>query len=282
MLAGPYMMAATDMDMRMVNASVGRSINDDFFAMLMFMQMDKEMNMVNRMGVTSSMESSGLGDTMLMSKYLLYADDKLIPKSQASLFLGLNIPTGSIDEKDNAGALLPYGMQLGSGTWDPMIGALYSGSSSPWWWGASGIYTARLQDNDRDYRLGNELHLDAYAMRQIHAKVILEAQLNGHYQEEISGTMSGGMMPTMSPLWDTQTYGGTKLNLTLGVQWQPAPLHIINFQVGKPLNTNTNGPQMEEEYRFMLTWYKELITSKSRRAQGMIPSESKTPGKLGF
>ncbi|NIR60538.1 MAG: hypothetical protein GWO02_14015, partial [Gammaproteobacteria bacterium] len=81
---------------------------------------------------------------MLMTKYRLFADDPLIPARQVSLPLGLSLPTGSIDERNEdhpvaarQDELQPYGMPLGSGTYDPVVGILYQGSRSPLWWGAN-------------------------------------------------------------------------------------------------------------------------------------------------
>jgi hypothetical protein len=71
--------------------------------------------------------------------------------------------------------------------------------------------------------------------------------------------------PYMTPLWDPDNYGGTQLFTTLGFQWQPAPLHIVDVNVGLPLYRNLNGPQLETDYRVILTWYIEFPTSKSRR-----------------
>jgi hypothetical protein len=258
----------------------------------MFMYKDNDMNMkfseMMKMMTGKNgfdMESDGIGDTMLMAKYRLFADDPLIPTSQMSLFFGLSLPTGSIDEKNDnhplsfrQKELLPYGMQLGSGTFDPGIGLLYQGSNSPWWWGVNGVYTARLYDNKRDYRLGDEFRLDGYAMYQFKPNWLLQAQLNGEYKGDIDGEMnqfkngrSGHVMqgnansPAATPLWDTGNYGGTKLFATLGVQWQPAPLHVIDFNFGVPLYQDLNGPQLKSDYRVMLTWFIEVPTKKSVR-----------------
>jgi hypothetical protein len=173
---------------------------------------------------------------------------------------------------------LPYGMQLGSGTYDPTIGFLYQASKSPYWWGANAMYTARLYDNDRDYRLGNELRLDLYSMYQFRYNLLAQVQLNGSYWGKIHGEMdesatgaSGHVTkndptsPFMTPLWDPNNYGGRKLMATAGFQWQPAPLHIIDFNVGIPIYQNLNGPQLKEKYRVMLTWYVEIPTKASVR-----------------
>ncbi|MCK4587882.1 MAG: hypothetical protein KAU29_11085, partial [Gammaproteobacteria bacterium] len=63
-------------------------------------------------------------------------------------------------------------------------------------------------------------------------------------------------------------------------QWQPAPLHIVDFNVGLPLYRDLNGPQLEEDYRVMLTWFVEIVTEKSRRFGKK--DKMKGDSKLGF
>jgi len=303
---GKFMAVPTEMDMTMLNLTAGYSFTDDFFAGAMLMWKDNDMDMrfnsamqtmTGRQGFT--MKSEGIADTMLMAKYRLFTDDPLIPKSQVSMLFGLSVPTGSINQKNDRhplairhGEQLPYSMQLGSGTFDPTLGLLYQGSSSPLWWGANATYTAHLYDNKRDYRLGDEFHLDLYSMYQVSYNFLLQLQLNGQWQDSISGEMdeaksgeSGRVMPGnpaspyTTPLWDPDNYGGTRLFTTLGLQWQPAPLHIVDLNVGLPLYRNLNGLQLETDYRVMLTWYIEFPTSKSRR-YGI--GKSGSGSQLGF
>lgn len=303
--SGKFMAVPTQMDMQMLNIALGYSFSDDFFAALMVMYRDNEMEMRfngpmrTLTGVPGfTMKSSGLGDTMLMTKYRLYADDRLFPTRQYSLFFGLNLPTGSIDEKNRKHPLsmrqteqLPYGMQLGSGTFDPSAGLLYQASQSPWWWGVNATYTARLYDNDRDYRLGDELRADFYAMFQFRYDALVQLQINAAYQGMIDGVMdeaatgaSGRAVkgvpasPYMTPLWDPNNYGGRRIMATFGIQWQPAPLHILDLTFGWPLYQDLNGPQLEESYRVMLTWYIEIPTRASVRYLEHKGGKS----KLGF
>ena len=314
MPTGKFMAVPTSMDMRMLNLTAGYSFTDDLFGGVMMMwkqnSMDMKFNSMMAMPVGMggtgqdgfTMKSSGLADTMLMGKYRLYTDDPLIPSKQVSLLFGLSLPTGSIDETNDEhplamrqDELLPYGMQLGSGTYDPTIGILYQASSSPWWWGVNASVTARLQDNDRDYRLGNEARVDAYAMYQFSPNWLVQAQLNGKRQGKIRGEMDeytsgasghavqgNAMSPAMTPAWITDNYGGTQLFTTLGLQWQPAPLHIVDFNVGLPLHRDLNGPQLEEDYRVMLTWFVEIVTRKSRRFGKDGMDNMKGDSKLGF
>lgn len=305
MPTGQFMAVPTEMEMKMFNLSLGYSFTDDFFAgvMLMYQQKSMEMQFNSMMQMNTgrtgfTMESDGIADTMIMTKYRLYYDDPLIPKSQVSLFVGLSVPTGSIDEKNSTHPiamrqreLLPYGMQLGSGTADPTIGVLYQGSKSPLWWGVNARYTGRLYENDREYRLGDEVRLDLYTMYQLSYNLVSELQLNGWYQGRIRGemdesttgesghvTQGNAASPFTTPLWDTANSGGEKMALTMGLQWQPIPLHIVNFQVGVPLYQNLNGVQLKDKYSVNLTWYLEIPTKKSRRYK----TAGKKDSTLGF
>lgn len=303
--ADKFMAVQKSMDMSMANLSIGYSFTEDFFAGLMFMGVDKRMEMrfnstmqtnTGREGFT--MKSHGAGDTMLMTKYLLYADDPQIPTSQISLFTGLSLPTGSIDERNTTHPmaarqteLLPYGMQLGSGTFDPTVGLLYQGSSSPFWWGANAMFTGHAYDNNRDYRWGNKVRYDLYSMYQLRYDTVLEFQVNGEWQGNIRGeadesqtgasghsTRNDATSKFMTPLWDPKNYGGHNLFVTLGVQWQPVPLQILNLQVGLPVYRNLNGPQLEKDLRVSLTWYIEFPTKASIRHASNVAK----PSTLGF
>ncbi len=304
--AGKFMAVPERMDMQMLNLAVGYSFTDDFFAGLMFMWMKKEMDMKFNSMMTSStgrpgftMESYGMADTMLMTKYRLYTDDPLIPTSQVSLLLGLILPTGSIDEKNKdhpvearRKELLPYGMQLGGGTFDPILGILYQGSSTPWWWGVNLTYIPRFYDNPRDWHWGSEFRYDLYGMYQFRYDMVAYAQLNGKVQGKVQGEMdaaadgSSGRAtigdPTSnytSPTWDPDNYGGHILHTTFGLQWQPVPLHILDVGVSLPVYQDLNGPQMEEDWKIMFTWYVEIPTPSSIRYTG---KQKQGRSRLGF
>ena len=153
------------------------------------------------------------------------------------------------------------------------------------------MYTARLHDNDRDYRLGNELRIDAYGMFQFKPNLLAQYQLNiqrksnirGEMDESVSGTSGHATKgvatsPFMTPQWNTDNYGGRTAIATVGLQWQPAALQIIDFTFGVPVYEKLNGIQLEEKYRAMLTWYIEVPTRGSIRHPDFKPQDS----KLGF
>ncbi len=304
---GKFMAVPKNMNMSMLNLALGYSFSDDFFASVMAMYQDNRMGMqfnsmmqamTKQSGYT--MKSHGFADTMLMSKYRLYANDPLIPTRQVSLFLGASLPTGSIGKRNTTHPLavrqrelLPYGMQPGSGTVDPILGVLYQGSSSPWWWGVDGLYTGRWYDNARNYRLGDVWKLDAYLMNQLSYNFLWQAQINlewkgrirGEADEAASGvsghaTHGDPASPYMTPLWNPRNYGGVKASVTLGVQWQPAPLHILDLTVRLPVYQRLNGVQLKDQYGVMFTWYMEFPTAKSIRS--LSHPVSPVDAELGF
>ena len=304
---GKFMAVQKSMNMSMLNLAMGYSFSDDFFAGIMPMYQDTRMDMAfnsvmtmmtKRSGYT--MKSSGMADTMLMTKYRIYSDDPLIPTSEASLFVGASLPSGSINKRNTTHPLavrqtelLPYGMQLGSGTVDPMLGLLYQGSSSPWWWGLDGVYTGRWYDNSRNYRLGDGVKVDAYVMNQISYNFLWQVQANfewkGHIRGQADEAASGfsghavhgnAASPFMTPLWNPNNYGGVKTSITVGLQWQPAPLHIIDLTVKLPVYQRLNGVQLKDQFGVMLTWYMEIPTSKSIRA--LSNQHSPADAALGF
>jgi len=305
--AGKYMAVPINMNMSMLNVAIGYSFSDDFFAGIMPMYQDNRMDMAFNSVMSTmtkqsgyTMKSSGMADTMLMTKYRIYSDDLLIPTSQASLLIGASLPSGSINKRNSThpqavrqSELLPYSMQLGSGTLDPMLGLLYQGSSSPWWWGLDGVYSGRWYDNNRNYRLGDGVKVDGYVMHQLSYNFLLQVQANfewkGHIRGQADEAVSGfsghavhgnAASPLMTPLWETNNYGGVKTSITVGFQWQPAHLHIIDLAVKIPVYQRLNGVQLKDQFGVMLTWYMEIPTSKSIRAL----SHSHTPADaaLGF
>ncbi len=289
---GKFMAVQKYMNMSMLNLAAGYSFSDKFFAGIMAMYKDNRMGMAFNSKMTKmtgqsgyTMKSHGISDTMLMTKYLLYADDPLVPTNQFSLLSGASLPTGSINERNSTHPLavrrtelLPYSMQLGSGTVDPTIGLLYQGSRSPWWWGLDGTYTGRWYDNSRNYRLGDQYKVDAYLVNQISYNFTWQAQLNfewdghihGQTDEAVNG-FSGHAVhgnpnsPYMTPLWNPYNYGGTKTSVTLAAQWQPVPFQILELAVKLPVYQRLNGVQLKDQFGVMFTWYVEIPTSKSIR-----------------
>lgn len=85
----------------------------------------------------------------------------------------MSAPTGPIDRKDvtptsaPGAAQLPYPMQLGSGTWDAIVGATAMGQAGAWSWDAQGVGTTRTETNDRGYSARGSRRLDGVVSRKV-------------------------------------------------------------------------------------------------------------------
>jgi hypothetical protein len=78
-------------------------------------------------------------------------------------------------------------------------------------------------------------------------------------------------------LFDPDNYGGHKLGVSLGIQFQPFPLHIVEVTGTIPIFQDLNGPQLRDDWGIQFTYYLEAPTKKSRRYTGVKP-----PKELGF
>lgn len=272
------------------------SFTDDFALMAMTNYTRNEMPMEVGPAANFTMTSDGIGDITVLGKYRIHANDNLVPTNQVSFLMGLSLPTGSIDKKfsNNTitafnGTLLPFKMQLGSGTFDPIFGLTYQGSRDPFWWGANARLETHLYDNSQGYHRANEFRYDFYAMKQVHDRVVVHTQLNGWYEGTFSdepedqrfrGAGHFEKNPNnniISPLFDPDNYGGHKLAISFGVQFQPIPLHVIEVTATIPVYQDLNGPQLRDNWMLQFSYYMEVPTKKSRRYKGFSP-----PKELGF
>ena len=286
----------TNMQMYMTMIGAAYSFSDDFSVMGMTSYIENTMRMNLNNGNDFTMTSGGVGDVTLLAKYRAYADDNLVPTNQVSVLFGLSLPSGSINKKFSNhtndtfnGSLLPFKMQLGSGTVDPIIGLTYQGSRDPFWWGFNTQLEGHIYDNEQGYRRAQELRYDFYAMKQVHDKVVVHAQLNGWYEGKFSdeaydvrvlGAGHNALSTAnnlVSPLFDPDNYGGHKLHFGLGVQFQPLPLHVMELTASVPIHQDLNGPQLQDNWMVQFTYYAEVPTKKSRRYKGFSP-----PKSLGF
>jgi hypothetical protein len=255
-----YMVApeSMTMDMHMLDAMYG--VNDDVTVMLMVPYLDAEMDHVTRTGAKFTTRTNGIGDVKLSSLINL----QKWKGGQLNLNAGISIPTGSIDEKDDtpAGANqhLPYPMQLGSGTYDLMPGLTYLGNSDALSWGAQGIGTFRLSDNDNDYSLGDRFNLTTWIARNWTSQFSSSLRVNGEWWSNIDGSdrKLSPMAPNMVPTADPNKRAGRRFDLLVGASFSPASGwfagQTIATEFGAPVYQNLDGPQLETDWTVTVGW----------------------------
>jgi hypothetical protein len=87
-------------------------------------------------------KGTGFGDTMVLVKYRFYRRDSSRGTTQLSVRFGPKLPTGRTDFRDESGALLPAGLQAGSGSTDFFAGAN---------WTYTGVFNVRRLVADEDF-----------------------------------------------------------------------------------------------------------------------------------
>lgn len=241
------------MDMHMFGTM--HAISDQWTLMGMLNYLDNEMSMQG--ASMAPMETSGLGDVKVSGLYDLA---RLEGGRRVHLNLGISLPSGAIDEKRVDGTIMPYGMQLGSGTWDLLPALTFLGQSDDYSWGAQIGGTLRLDDNDRGYSLGNRFEASLWGARKVSDYLSVSAKLDHTSQDDLDGqdkdvTM---MMRNISPGYVPSHQGNDRTTLGLGFNYYfidgGLKGHRFAAEWETPLDQKANGVQLELDSIWTLGW----------------------------
>ncbi len=246
-----YMAAPQYMKMQMHMIGFMYAPSDIITLMLMVNYISNTMDLKSGMGMDFKTESSGLGD--IATSALI----KIINSNRQSLHgnVGFTIPTGDIDQRDNTpmmmNAQLAYPMQLGSGTFDPFLGATYLGQSELVSWGLQSVYKLRVGKNSEDYSLGNRFEVSGWGS----IKVSDYFSFSGSLSYSDIGSTDGSdkdMNPMMMPLFNTRNSGRSQLDVGVGANFYVPNGSLRNFRLGAeikfPVTQNANGIQMKNDW----------------------------------
>lgn len=102
---------------------------------------------------------NGLGDVTLLGRYQVFQWDRQPGETlRAQVLGGLKFPTGEDDERDSLGRL-PQPLQLGSGSYDPIVAGVFTWQRLRWQADFDVVYKINTEAND--VRFGNTLAHDA-------------------------------------------------------------------------------------------------------------------------
>lgn len=197
-------------------------------------------------------KTSGLGDSSLSALVSLHDAES----AKIHAIVGVSIPTGDIEKRDDIltpmnmrpTVRVPYPMQLGSGSWDPIVGASYSGFGHRFGWGGQWTSKFRISDNDEDYQLGDEHRLTGWLSYSFVDSVSASFRLAYLDRGDISGMDPSIMGPVQTA--DPSRQGGTRLDAGVGLNiagqgglygWRVALEYML------PVEQDLNGPQLETD-----------------------------------
>lgn len=227
---------------------------DKLTLMAMLNLVEKDMDHLTYQGMsgttqlgTFNTKSDGIGDTKVGLLYGLYDS----PESKLHLNFNVSLPTGSLDNTDDIltpmnatpTVRLPYAMQLGSGTWDLEPGITYRGYHQQYSWGAQAKYLTRLDENDEGYTLGDKFTLSGWAGYEFNHSVAASVRLTYTDQDSIDGIDAEIALPVQTA--DPDNYGGTRLDLGLGLNFVLPGHHRLALEYENTLQQDVNGVQME-------------------------------------
>jgi len=246
------------MEMHMLHVMYG--ISDSLTAMLVVPYQRKAMDHLRMDGVEFTTRAHGIGDIQLSGLYSAYRDEnhRLIAKA------GLSFPSGSINKRDTIPGMgmmpdskqrLPYPMQLGSGTWDLLLGTTYLGYVTGWSWGADISSTVRLGENKYDYRLGSEYEISTWGSRLLTSWSSASLRLNWGQWFNIHGA-DESLNPAMVQTADPDLQAGRRLDLLFGLNvFAPEGMlqgSRLMFEAGLPVYQWLDGPQLETDWMVSL------------------------------
>ena len=259
---GGFMVTPTEMTMQMHMLGAMYAPSDR--VTLMFMTSYKANNMdlvVIPTSVNFSTKATGIGDSKIGA--LISLVDKNNHKVHANV--GLSIPTGSIDNRDDIpvlnDALLAYPMQTGTGTWDPSMGLTYTSHKGLFGWGAQTMFTFPVGNNDENYSLGEKAEATAWASILAADFVSFSTRLKYTRTGSIQGAADDLTTPfvapngnniilaNLMPVFNTENSGRSQLDLSFGSNLLIKPVSglRVGLEVGLPVYQDVNGIQMKNK-----------------------------------
>ena len=181
----------------------------------------------------------GVGDATFQGKYSIAAEPV-----ELAVLLGVKIPTGSTDQKDNAGDPLEPDHQPGTGSWDPMIGVAAMKQIELLSLGGSALFRYTTEGR-HEFRPGEQLTIATKAEYQI-AGV-------GKFPRVYAYGELAYVWTAMDRTNDVRNHdtGGTMITLGPGVRLRVNEHVTFGVSVAVPIYQNPYGFQHKERYEFL-------------------------------
>lgn len=193
-------------------------------------------------------ETSGLGDVLVDTKWILYSDNRPQASTRIGFQGGLEIPTGDTDDRLPGGEVAPRPLQVGTGSWDVPVELVFTDIEGRW--GFHGNVGWRFHTEDDGFEAGDVFEYDAaiglrfvpWVYESLRDQTLVAyLELNGEVarEDEIGGE-------------ENPDSGGHVLFLSPDLQWIPTPWLLLEASVQVPLVQDLNGAQLEHDTRFQV------------------------------
>lgn len=202
-------------------------------------------------------DTEGFGDLKVSGLFKVWKGEN----HRAHVTLGISLPTGSIDEDQGQATNLPYPMQLGSGSYEFLPAITINGQNETCSWGGQVGAVLRLNENDNDYQLGNEINSSVWAARKWCQGFSTSLRLNATAWDDIHGAdpeVDGVPVPTA----DEERRSGERVDFLIGANifvpkskgFTGKENHRLSIEFGLPIHQRLDGPQLETDWPLMVGW----------------------------
>ena len=249
---GNYQVSPTEMDMAMHTVGLMYAPTENLTLMAMIPYIDNSMEHETAMGGMFSTQSSELGDISLTA--LSSLGGELLWQ------LGLSIPTGDLDQEDltpMGNAVLPYPMQIGSGTFNLIAGLGHGVKRDHDSYGFQVRGIMPLGENDENYSVGNKFTATGWYARKLNHNVSVSIRGLYEFRDNYDGNdpryamaQAVNLVPTLDP----NLRGGSRLDIALGANWLLSSGHRLSLEYHLPAWPDLDGPQLETDSVLTFGW----------------------------
>ena len=246
-----YMVAPQSMNMNMHMLGLMYAPSNWLTFMVMGQYVHNEMQLKMMSGMDFTTQSSGISDTKV--SVLIKAFSTSHHRMHGTI--GVSIPSGSIDVRDDLPMMknvrLAYPMQIGTGTWDPIIGLTYAGHSKMLTWGQQTSFTSRFSDNANGYNFGQRVEATAWFGVSANRALSFSGRAKFAFVSKIDGADST-LNSMMMPLFNSLNSGSRIVEGLLGVNYLFTKGVLRNLRIAiefaLPVLQNMHGIQMKREW----------------------------------
>ncbi|MEX2399595.1 MAG: hypothetical protein WD423_02410 [Rhodothermales bacterium] len=183
----------------------------------------------------------GIGDVRLFARYTAFRRNARGRTMRLAPLAGVELPTGRDDVRDVRGRL-PAPLQLGSGTWDPFLGLVFTWQTLAWQLDVSSSFQRNGSAGPVDF--GDESRLDAAFKVRVWPRT-LSRGVPGFFYANLESSLIG---------IGRNVSDGSKMDDTGGITWYGAPglqyvtrrivlEGALQVPVARELNGNGMGPR---------------------------------------
>lgn len=231
--------------------------NDRFTARASVPFVITEADYVTAGGGGFSAESSGLGDPSVGLMMRLWREGAL----RGHLSADITLPIGDTDETDltpSGQLLLPYPMQVGSGTWDITPGATVTAMNQRGVFGAQLLGTFRIGENGRGYNLGDRIQAQIWMAPRFTDYISASIRVVWQAWENVEGFEEDFNNVIFEPAAFAEAQGGQRWDVPIGINLffpeGPFAGHRLSLEAVFPVHHDLDGPQQEMDWGFVASW----------------------------